>query len=150
MTNAISWQLLEEQSSQMALFGKDRLDGKVAYLATIRNDGMPRAHPVTPVIGGGYCFIFVEPDSQKVRDLQSNGYFCLHCSMNDSSGSSGEFQVTGIAEQIVDPNLREVAEAASSYRPSARSLLFELRLVEVLSTSYRGGRPDRSRWLARS
>jgi len=150
MMNAVSWQLLEEQSSLLASFGKDRLDGKVAYLATIRTDGMPRAHPVTPVVGGGYCFIFVEPGSQKVKDLQSNGYFCLHCSMNDSSGSSGEFQVTGIAEQVADSGLREVAEGASSYRPSARSLLFELRIVEVLSTSYRGGRADRNRWTAPS
>ena len=150
MKNAVSWRFLEEEFSRLALFGKDRLDGKVAYLATIRNDGMPRAHPVTPVLGRGYCFIFVEPDSQKVRDLQSNGYFCLHCSMNDSSGSSGEFQVTGIAEQVADPGLRKVAEGASSYRPSARSLLFELRIVEVLSTSYRGGRPDRVRWTAPS
>ena len=148
--SGVSWQSLQDEVPDLASFGEGRLDGKVAYLATVRTDGMPRAHPVTPVIGEGYCFIFVEPDSQKVRDLQANGYFCLHCAMNDSSGSSGEFQATGIAEPIMDPKLREVAEAVSSYRPSARSLLFELRLLEVRSTSYRGGRPDRSRWIAPS
>ena len=146
--SGVSWHALQDEAPDLAKFGKQRLDGKVAYLATVRTDGMPRAHPVTPIIGEGYCFIFVEPDSQKVRDLTTNGYFCLHCAMNDSSGSSGEFQVTGIAEQIEDTKLREVAEAVSSYRPSARSLLFELRLKEVLSTSYRGGRADRSRWMA--
>ena len=146
--SSVSWLALREAVPQMAEFGKERLDGKVAYLATVRNDGIPRAHPVTPIIGEAHCFVFVEPDSQKVRDLQDNGYFCLHCAMNDSSGSSGEFQVTGVAVQVSDQSIREIAEAVSSYRPSGRSLLFELQLLEVLSTSYRGGRPDRKKWIA--
>ena len=146
--SSVSWLALREAVPQLAEFGKERLDGKVAYLATVRNDGRPRAHPVTPIIGEAHCFVFVEPDSQKVRDLQDNGYFCLHCAMNDSSGSSGEFQITGIAVLVTDESMREVAEAVSSYRPSGRFLLFELQLLEVLSTSYRGGRPDRKRWIA--
>ena len=40
----------------MALFGKKRLDGQVAYLATVREDLRPRLHPVTPVIGEGIAF----------------------------------------------------------------------------------------------
>jgi hypothetical protein len=146
--SSVSWLALREAVPQLAEFGKERLDGKVAYLATVRNDGRPRAHPVTPIIGEAHCFVFVEPDSQKVRDLQDNGYFCLHCAMNDSSGSSGEFQITGIAVQVTDESIRGIAEAVSSYRPSGRSLLFELQLLEVLSTSYRGGRPDRMKWIA--
>ncbi|MDA0788691.1 MAG: pyridoxamine 5'-phosphate oxidase family protein [Proteobacteria bacterium] len=143
-----AWQRLVQQAPDLAAFGKDRLDGKVAYLATIRPDGKPRTHPVTPVIGHGNCFVFVEPDSQKVRDLQSNGAFCLHCAVNDSSGSSGEFQVIGEAVQENDPEMRLLAESVSSYRPSARSILFKLEPQEVLATSYRGGRADRSRWMA--
>ncbi|MEX2489877.1 MAG: pyridoxamine 5'-phosphate oxidase family protein [Pseudomonadales bacterium] len=145
---AVSWGNLEKQAPALARFGRDRLDGKVAYLATIRNSGWPRAHPVTPIIGEGHCFIFVEPNSAKVRDLLNNGHYCLHCGMNDSSGSSGEFQMTGIASQMDDPEIRELAESVCSYRPSARYLLFELKANEVLSTLYRGGRPDRQRWEA--
>lgn len=145
---AVSWSNLEIQAPDLARFGRDRLDGKVAYLATIRKSGWPRAHPVTPIIGEGHCFIFVEPNSAKVRDLLNDGHFCLHCGMSDSSGSSGEFQLTGIAEQIDDPDTRTLAESVCSYRPSARYLLFELKVSEVLSTLYRGGRPDRQRWEA--
>ena len=144
-----TWQTLEEEAPGIASFGQKRLDGKVAYLATIRKDGKPRVHPVTPIIGEGHCFIFVDPDSPKVRDLSENGFYSLHCAMNDSSGSSGEFQVTGIADQIDHVDMRQLAVSVSSYRPSARYLLFELRLLEVLAISYRGGRPDRSRWSAR-
>ena len=142
----VTWGELEREDSALAGFGRERLDGKVAYLATIRADGSPRAHPVTPVMGSGHLFIFAEPSSPKVRDLKENREYCLHCAMNDSSGSSGEFQITGTARQITDDETRQLAESVSSFRPSVRYLLFELNLCEALSTSYRGGRPMRHRW----
>ncbi len=131
----------------MARFGQERLDGKVAYLATVRSgDGRPRICPVTPIIGGGHLFIFVEPNSPKVKDLTAAHDYCLHCAMNDSSGSSGEFLLTGSAVKIKDAGLRQLAESVSSYKPSVRYLLFELNLHEALATSYPGGRPRRTRW----
>lgn len=143
---AVSWGDFESSAKEMAAFGKDRIDGKVAYLASVKRDGSPRAHPVTPIIGEGYCFLFVEPTSRKVRDLKDNGLYCLHCSMSDSSGSSGEFQISGIAQLIDDAQLRIHAENASSFRPAESYLLFELKIEEVLSTSYKGGRADRHIW----
>ncbi|MDH5737792.1 MAG: pyridoxamine 5'-phosphate oxidase family protein [Gammaproteobacteria bacterium] len=131
----------------LAAFGRERLDGKVAYLATIRENGTPRAHPVTPVIGNGGCFIFVEPASYKLRDLQQNGRYCLHCAMTDSSGSSGEFQIAGKAQEVRDADVRLATESIASYKPSASFLLFELKLNEVLGVAYRGGRAHRTRWV---
>lgn len=145
---AESWQRLEHDALQLAAFGKARLDGKVAYLATVQENGAPRVHPVTPIIGKGRCFIFAEPGSSKVRDLSNNGRYALHCGMTDSSGSSGEFRMMGEALEITDPGVREVAESICSFRPSGRYRLYELLVEEVVSTAYRGGRPDRSRWSA--
>lgn len=147
---AESWQVLEMQAPPLAAFGKARLDGKVAYLGTLQDKGWPRVHPVTPIIGEGKCFIFAEPGSSKVRDLRTNGRFALHCGMTDSSGSSGEFKITGMAIEVADEAIRSTAEAICSYRPSAKYLLFELQLAEVTSIAYRGGRPDRNRWVAPS
>lgn len=147
---AESWQRLEREALQLAAFGKARLDGKVAYLATVQDNGWPRVHPVTPMIGHGKCFIFAEPESSKVRDLRVNGRYALHCGMTDSSGSSGEFKMTGEAVEVTDAATREAAESICSYRPSASYLLFELTLSEVTSIAYRGGRPDRRRWTAAS
>lgn len=143
---AIGWGVLEQSDVALAAFGQERLDGKVSYLATIRADGSPRAHPVTPVLGGGHLFIFLEPSSPRTRDLLVNPDYCLHCAMSDSSGSSGEFQITGTAVQILDEQMRNLAESVSSFRPSMRSLLFELCLSEALSTIYRNGQPKRRRW----
>lgn len=146
MQQSVSWGTLSDQRPDLAEFGQVRVDGKVAYLATVRQDGRPRAHPVTPIIGHGRCFLFVEPNSAKARDLRTNGYFCLHCAMNDSSGSSGEFQATGIAHEFDDPRVREEALSVSTYRPGSSSLLFELTLQEVIATHYRGGQPSRRKW----
>lgn len=143
-----SWQTLEQEALQLAAFGKARLDGKVAYLATIQENGWPRVHPVTPMIGEGKCFVFAEPDSSKVRDLRANGRYALHCGMTDSSGISGEFKMVGTAVEVTDEATRALAESVCSFRPSVSYLLFELQLTEVASTSYRGGRPERRRWAA--
>ncbi len=145
-----SWGEFESAEAEMAAFGRDRIDGKVAYLATVRRDGSPRAHPVTPIIGEGYCFLFVEPTSRKLHDLKNNGLYCLHCSMSDSSGSSGEFQISGVAERIYDVQLRTQAENVCSFRPAERDVLFELKIAEVLSVFYKGGRADRHIWKADS
>jgi hypothetical protein len=68
--------------------------------------------------------------------------------MNDSSGSSGEFQVNGRARKIEDTALRSLAESFSNFRPATSSNLFELLITDALSTIYRGGRPLRDRWAA--
>ncbi len=145
---SVSWEELEREMPELAEFGKSRLDGKVAYLATVKKSGEPQANPITPIIGEGHCFVFVAPGSPKAGALKENGFYCLHCSMNDSSGSSGEFQMNGQAKQVVDAVTRTLAESVSSYRPSSAYLLFELQLSKVISTTYRGGRPFRRKWAA--
>ena len=144
--HGVPWEFLEREDVSLAAFGQKRLDGKVSYLATLRKDGRPRAHPVTPVVGEGHIFIFLEPSSPRTRDLEEIPDFCLHCAMSDSSGSSGEFQMTGIAVKVESDEKRALAESISNFRPSTRSLLFELYIVDALSTVYRNGQPKRRRW----
>lgn len=141
-----SWSELKHTAPDIAVFGRERLDGKLAYLATIRSSARPRIHPVTAILSDRHCFIFAEPDSTKVRDFSANPRFSLHCAMSDSSGSSGEFQLMGQVVQIEDTGLRQEAEANCTFRPSPRSILYELEIEEAIATSYRGGRPDRRRW----
>jgi hypothetical protein len=56
----MSWQELANDNPELARFGAERLlDSEVAYLATVRKDGSPRVHPVTPIIGDGRLFGFI-------------------------------------------------------------------------------------------
>ena len=141
-----SWLELEAAAPEIAAFGAQRLDGKLAYLATVREDEKPRLHPVTPIIGAGHCFLFVEPSTPKAQDLLSSGWYSLHCAMNDSSGSSGEFILNGRVQAVTDGALRALAESVSNYRPAARTVLFELSIYEAHAIDYRFGRAHRRRW----
>src|SRR5512139_3305134 len=96
----------------------ERLNGKVAYLATVRKDGSPRVHPMTPIIGQGHLFVFMEPTSPKGHDLQRDGRYAIHCSVSDTSGASGEFMIMGRADLINDPELRTLALRVASYPPA--------------------------------
>src|SRR5215207_9410032 len=142
----MSWKSLEDQQPELAAFGAERLHGNVAYLATVRKDGSPRVHPITPVIGQGHLFVFMEPTSPKGHDLRRDQRYAIHCSVSDNSGSSGEFIVTGKARFIENAELRALAVRLSSYAPAERYILFEFDVDTAAATTYPGDGPVRQRW----
>jgi hypothetical protein len=142
----MSWKFLEEQHPELAAFGVERLNGKVAYLASVRKDGSPRVHPVTPIIGQGHLFVFMEPTSPKGYDLRRDGRYALHCAVSDNSGASGEFFAAGRAQLVDDPELRALAVQCASYAPEERHILFELAVESAASTTYSESGPDRKQW----
>jgi hypothetical protein len=144
----MTWNALEESAPAIAAYAQARLAGRVAYLATVQADGGPRVHPVTPIIGAGRLFIFMEPTSPKGRDLQRDGRYALHCGVEDNSGGAGEVIVRGRGQLVDSPELRAAAVASSSYRPADRYLLFELLLEQVDVTIYEPEGIRRERWRA--
>lgn len=142
----MSWKALEEQNLELAAFGASRLHGQVAYLATVRKDGSPRVHPMTPIIGQGHLFVFMEPTSPKGHDLRRDGRYAIHCAVSDTSGASGEFNISGQAQLIDDPELRALAVRLASYSPAERYILFEFSLESAASTVYEDDRIVRQRW----
>lgn len=142
----MSWRTLEEENPELAAFGLARLHGQVAYLATVRPDGSPRVHPVTPIIGQGHLFVFMEPTSPKGHDLRRDGRYALHCGVADTGGSGGEFTVSGQAQASADPELRALAVRLASYSPAERYILFEFNVESAASTVYEGERTIRHRW----
>jgi hypothetical protein len=142
-----SWADFEAQARELAAFGRARFGSEVAYLATIRADGGPRVHPVTPIIGE-QLFLFMEPTSPKGKDLERDPRYSLHCSVEDSGGGSGEFYVRGTARRSDDPALREQAVAAASYTPADRYILFVLSVEYAFMNQYVDGQPTTRRWQA--
>lgn len=142
-----SWVEFAKQAPELAAFGAARFTSGVAYLGTLRPDGGPRVHPVTPIIGE-QLFLFMEPTSPKGKDLQRDARYTLHCAVEDSGGGQGEFYVRGQATLATDPALRAQAVQASSYKPQERYILFVLTVDFAFMNRYIDGQPNVRRWQA--
>ena len=101
----------------------------MGYLATVRPDGGPRVHPVSPVITdkGLYCFIV---DSPKRRDLERDGRYALHSFPPEDSDD--EAYLTGRAIRV--PDRRTIASLAGALHasPDVDWRLFELTIETAM------------------
>ena len=142
-----TWKEFEIERPDLAQFGKEHFSTNVAYLGTIRPDGSPRVHPVSPIISSERIFVFMEPTSPKGKDLIKNNNYALHSLVTDSNGSNGEFWIHGQAIKVEDKKLRQEATSAAYYTPQDRYILFQLNISEVGSTVYqKNGKPIRNHW----
>ncbi len=104
------------------------------YLATVRADGGPRVHPVSPVFADGGLFVFVIR-SPKQRDLCRDGRYALHSFPAEDSDL--EAYVAGRALPVTELSRvgAVAARAGAGVRVDWR--LFELT-VEVASVGSPG------------
>ena len=141
------WSAFETAEPELAGFGEELLGDPPAYIATIRSDGVPRVHPVTPIFGAGGLYVFMEPTSPKGRDLRERGWFAMHNGVPDTSGTGGEFWIAGRATAVDDPATRAAVIAQASYAPADRYVLFELSVTEARCNGYGDVElPTSTRW----
>lgn len=150
----VPFEVFRSAEPELAAFVRERLHGRVSYLATVRADGSPRVHPVTPGVGdafeaGAELFIFMEPTSPKGRDLERGSRFALHAGVEDDSGGAGEVLVGGVGVRVDDADVRALAVAACPYEPRDRYVLYVLRIDEVQTRRYEDAGPVTRRWRAR-
>lgn len=148
-----TWQDFAAAAPELADFAFERLDERLAYLATLMADGAPRVHPVSPFIGAGHLFVYMEPASPKARDLVRDTRYSLHCAVEDNDGGEGELSVSGRARLVPDPDERAMvfeAARAAGHSPQERYVVFELEVERVIATTYAGGKAHRRRWPERA
>ncbi|MGX6605404.1 pyridoxamine 5'-phosphate oxidase family protein [Micromonosporaceae bacterium Da 78-11] len=106
----------------------------MGYLATVRADGSPRLHPVSPVItdAGLYCFVV---DSPKRRDLERDGRYALHSYPPEESDD--EAYLTGRAIPVIDPLVVTDLADALHAAPDVDWRLFEL-LIDTATLRLHG------------
>lgn len=97
----------------------------LAYLATVRADGSPRVHPISPVItpDGLYCFLIPSP---KRHDLERDGRYALHSYPPEHSDD--EAWLTGHATPVTDPAVVARLADALHAAPEINWRLFELSI----------------------
>jgi hypothetical protein len=131
-----TWGTFAAAEPALAAFVADRLRAAPCYLATVRAGGLPRVHPVTPIITADGLYLFMEPTSPKGDDLRERGAFALHNGVPDSAGTGGEASLRGTGRPVDDPAVRAAAVAAASYDVDDRYVLFELLVDEVRCKGY--------------
>jgi hypothetical protein len=101
------------------------------YLATVRPDGGPRVHPVSPVVtdGGLFCFLIGSP---KRRDLDRDGRYALQTFPAEHSDDEG--YLTGRAHLVTDARRRDRIARACRAAPRLDWRLYELDLDVVMLT----------------
>jgi hypothetical protein len=142
-----TWQQFAAANPELAAWGLARFrQFRVAYLATVRQDGAPWVHPVPPIVSDQNLFLFMEPTSPKGQDLKRDGRYALHSLVTNWDGSDGEFWVMGTAHYTADPQQRAEAVQAASYDPAERYILFRLEIDRAFGNDYVDGQPALRRW----
>jgi hypothetical protein len=78
----------------------------------------------------------MEPTSPKAADMRDRSVYALHNGVPDKAGSGGEFHIRGRGLLVDDRERRSEVDAAASYDPADRYLLFELLLSEARAVGY--------------
>lgn len=101
----------------------------MGYLATVRADGGPRVHPVSPLVtdDGLYCFVVSSP---KRSDLDRDGRYALHAFPAETSDI--EAYVTGRARPVL--NQATVNRLAEQFRatPTVDWRLYEFTVETAM------------------
>jgi len=144
----VTWHAFETEAPELASFGRKRIDRRVSFLATVRGDGGPRVHPVTPWIVEGHLYVRMYTTSPKVADLERDPRFALHSMMDNDDGVGGEFAMRGRATRVLDAGTIAAAYAPIGEFTDRPLALLELGVDDVVLTEYRGDDIERRRWSA--
>jgi hypothetical protein len=131
----VAWAEFERAEPDLAAFGRERLDGRVCFHATLRRDGWPRVHPVEPWIAAGLLLVRFRAHSPKVEEVRHDGRYALHSPMDNPDGIGGEFLVRGWMERIADTHPAAQRFAADAPYPLA---FYAMSVEEAVGTTYEG------------
>jgi pyridoxamine 5'-phosphate oxidase-like protein len=113
----------------------------LGYLATVRADGGPRVHPVSPAVLDGRLYVYVLLDSPKLRDLRGDGRYALHSwpkAFEADGFDDEEFYLAGRANAVTDDDLHRRISAAVGDRPESGAT-FELDIERAMHKARAGG-----------
>jgi hypothetical protein len=108
----------------------------LAFLATTRDDGGPRVHPMCPLLTDDGLFAFIVP-SPKRRDLHRDGRYALHSFPADENEDA--FYLTGRAELVSDDETRsalasQFARERDRTEPPVELATWELFALDIESS----------------
>src|SRR2546429_3861815 len=73
-----TWAEFANGDSELAAFGLERMKGRIVYQATLRLDGAPRVHPVSPWVAAGLLCVSFRDTSPKKREVGRDPRYAPH------------------------------------------------------------------------
>jgi hypothetical protein len=144
-----TWAEFEAAAPEIARIGRALLEQHhLAYLATVRRDGSPRVHPVSPFIIDGHLIVSTPPASPKAADQMRDGRYMLHCLPGTDDA---EFSIRGRARLLGDGRVRSLVLARGPHFVKEHDRIFEYDIEEAATASWvnvgkPGTYPVRRRW----
>jgi hypothetical protein len=146
-----AWAEFERAEPELAAFGRERFEGRVVYHATLRMDGSPRVHPVSPWFDAGLMAVCFRTRSPKVAEIARDGRYSMHSSQpeRDHEGEAGEFLVSGWMEQVAPDHPIVAARPYTGSNEVGYYTYYVCSADEAVATTYPGGGPPvYRRWRA--
>jgi hypothetical protein len=145
-----TWAAFANDDTELAAFGLERIKGRIVYQATLRLDGSPRVHPVSPWIAAGLLCVSFRASSPKLREVARDARYAMHSSLpwEDHGGEHGEFMARGWLEQISPSHPAVIARPGDTPYDLAH---FTCSIEEAVATEYTGDElPVYRRWKSAS
>jgi nitroimidazol reductase NimA-like FMN-containing flavoprotein (pyridoxamine 5'-phosphate oxidase superfamily) len=125
----------------------------LAFLATVRDDGGPRVHPVTITVHDGRLYVFLVEGTPKRSDLLRDPRYALHTFPSFPGGTvdsyvDDEVVLFGTARPVEGADTRAVVAAVHNDTVHERDLLFELDVERAQSKTRCDGKAVYTRWRA--
>lgn len=146
-----AWAEFARAEPEMAALGLRLLEQyHVAYIATVRRDGAPRLHPVSPFIAGGEMMVGTPPSSPKARDQLRDPRTVIHFLPGKDDD---EFRLRCRARSITAPDERARVKAEGPHFLKDDDYYFAYD-IEAVATAYwvnvgqPGTYPVRRSWVA--
>ena len=130
-----TWAEFANAEPELAAFAWERMKGRIVYQATLRLDGGPRVHPVSPWLAAGLLCVSFRDTSPKVREVARDARYALHTAQpwGDHAGEYGEFMARGWLEQISPSHPAVLARPGKT---SYGLVHYTCTLEEAVATDY--------------
>jgi len=136
-----TWADFSNAAPEIAALGLKQVEKfHIAYLATVRKDGAPRVHPISPIIADGRLYVATSPTSPKRLDQVRDGRYMMHAlpGKNDD-----EFWIRGRARRVTDDATRAAVTDAAEHTVREADWIFEYDIQEAMMAYWRNvGQPD--------
>lgn len=140
-----SWAEFEREAPEFGKAGCRLLIGQdgvaIGFLASASTRSIPHLSPVCPIFCGQHLYLSAGAHTPKVADLRAVGVYVLHAFLG---ANDEEFQVSGRATEVEDPEERTAVHAAIPFAAFKRTdPIFRLSVDRALWVHWeRVGQPD--------